>query len=450
MPAPRTRYTKSGGVNIAYQVIGDGPIDLVYTIGWVSNIDVIWEEPSYARFLERLASFTRLIIYDKRGTGLSDRVSVNELPTMEQRMDDVRAVMDAAGSEKAALLGISEGGPLCILMAATYPARVRALILIGAYAAGERAADAIGARTPEEWHRMITFLEENWGEEASNDALRARAPSVYNDPQFRRWWDRYLRSAASPGAVVALTEMNEQIDVRSALLAISVPSLILHADGDRAVFADNGRYLAQSIRGARYIEYASQDHLPWVVPSDANIVASAIEELLTGKHSEPEHKRLLVTVLYTDTVESTAQGAQIGDERWRNLIETHQRLAREEVERQRGRLLKWTGDGIVATFDGPARAIRAACNLRDALASHGISTRAGLHTGECEVIGDDLGGIAMSIGSRVESLASPGEVLVSSTVKDLVAGSGIEFADRGEHTLKGVPGQWRILAVERA
>ena len=451
MHTPRTQYARSGGVNIAYQVLGDGPVDLVYSIGWISNIDIIWEEPSYADFLQRLASFSRLIVFDKRGTGLSDRVSIDALPTMEERMDDVRAVMDAAGSSRAALMGISEGGTLVTLFAATYPERTEALIVIGGYASGRRAMEQVGARTEEEWDRMLTWLEKHWGDDAARDTLRDRAPSRFNDEAFRAWWARNLRLSASPAAAAAITRMNRDIDVRPALEAIRAPTLIVHASGDRAIRADNGRYLAREIKGARYIELDSIDHLPWATQRDADAVVAAIQELVTGTAAPAaDGKRQLATILYTDIVSSTEQAAAAGDRRWREVMEAHDAFARGEVQRARGRLVKTLGDGILATFDGPGRAVRCAASLREQARAAGIELRAGLHTGECEIIGDDIGGIAASIGARVSALAGPGEILVSSTVKDLVAGSGIEFADRGAHQLKGVPGEWRIYEVTHA
>jgi class 3 adenylate cyclase len=444
---PQTRYAKSGDLSIAYQVVGDGPIDLVYVIGWVSNIDVVWEEPSYERFLRRLASFSRLIIFDKRGTGLSDPVSTVDLPTMEQRMDDVRAVMDAAGSEKAALLGISEGGPLCLLFAATYPRRTEAVAVIGSYARAARTVDAVGARTAEQWDKELTWLQQHWGDEVARQTLRARAPSVYGDPLFRDWWGRYLRASASPGAAAALARMNRQLDVRPALDAVTVPTLVIHASHDGAIQADNGRFLAKRIAGARYIEMDSRDHLPWVIGKDADTVVAAVQELLTGKSDGHEPTRILATVLYTDMVDSTKTAAAMGDKQWRKVVTTHEEVARREVDRARGKLVKTMGDGVLAMFDGPARAVRCAVALRDAIKPLGIETRAGLHTGEVELVNDDIAGIASSIGARVMALAAGGEVLVPHTVKDLVAGSGIVFEARGQHALKGVPGDWSIYAV---
>lgn len=436
---PQTRYAKSGDVNIAYQVIGDGPIDVVFVMGWVSNIDYFWQEPSFARFLNRIASFSRLIIFDKRGTGLSDRVDVTQLPTLEQRMDDVRAVMDAAGSQKATLIGISEGGPMCALFAATYPKRTEALIMIGGYAGS-------GGAPSEHFAQWIDEIAQGWGGPVG---LKTRAPSMYKDERFRDWWASYLRASASPAAVIALTTMNFQIDVRAALPAITVPTLVLQAARDQVIPVEYGRYLARQIPGAKYVELDSQDHLCWVIEADADAVIGEVEELLTGERSGAEPDRVLATVLFTDIVSSTERMSEIGDRRWRELIEAHNMISLREIGHFRGRAIKNTGDGFLATFDGPARAIRCARAMGEALKQLGLEMRAGLHTGECEIIGDDMGGIAVHTGARVSALAGTGEILVSSTVKDLVAGSGIEFSDRGMHTLKGVPGEWRIYAVER-
>lgn len=450
MAAPTTLYAKSGGTSIAYQVVGDGPVDLVYVIGWVSNIETVWEEPSYESFLRRLASFSRLIMFDKRGCGLSDRVNLNDLPTMEQRMDDMRAVMNAAGSERAALLGISEGGPLCILFGATYPERTHSISVIGGYASGLHATAGIGARTDEAWDKMVAYLERHWGDDAARETLRDRAPSRYNDMAFRDWWARYLRLSVSPSAAVALTQMNRQIDVRAALDAISAPTLIMHGSADRCIPVDNGRYLGRSIKGAQYLEFDSQDHLPWVVQKDADLVIAAIEKLVTGRASarDEARDRVLATVLFTDVVASTERAAELGDRSWKDVSAAHLASARQIVEGARGNLIKTMGDGVLATFDGPARAIRCAFELGEALRPLGLEMRAGLHAGEIELMPDgDISGIAVSIGSRVSQLADGSEVLVSNTVKDLVAGSGIEFDDRGSHSLKGVPGEWHLYSA---
>ena len=445
MSAPITRYAKSDDVNIAYQVVGEGPIDLLFAMGWVSNIDEFWKEPGFARFLNRLAAFSRLIIFDKRGTGLSDRVPLDRLPTLEQRMDDVRAVLDAVGSRSAALMGVSEGGPMCALFAATYPERTRALVMIGSYACPMRADDQPWARTPDDVREMLEEIEHDWGGPLR---IQQRAPSVAHDERFRAWWSAYLRASASPGAAAALTRMNAAIDVRHVLPTIRVPTLIVHAAGDETVSVEHGRYMAARINGARYVELASRDHLPWVADTDA--IIAEIEELLTGERGTPGADRVLATVLFTDIVDSTGTAAALGDRRWREVVEAHTALSVEMITRHQGRVVKDRGDGFLATFDGPARAIRCACALSTAVRALGIRIRAGLHTGECEVIAGDVGGIAVHTGARVAGLAKGDEVLVSRTVKDLVAGSGIEFDDRGVHQLKGVPGEWRIYAVAQA
>jgi class 3 adenylate cyclase len=443
--APQTRYARSGDVSIAYQVVGDGPIDLVFVMGWVSNIDEFWTEPGFARFLHRLSSFSRLILFDKRGTGLSDRVPVDHLPTLEERMDDVRAVMDAAGSERAALVGVSEGGPLCALFAATYPERTRALVMIGSYARAMYAEHYPWGRTPEDLEATLKAIADGWGGPVG---LRVRAPSACDDPRFRDWWSSYLRASASPAAVVALSSMNHQIDITPVLPVIRVPALVIHAARDQTLRVENGRYLAEHIRGARYVELDSQDHLPWVM--DTDVITSEIEEFLTGERSAGASDRVLATVLFTDIVDSTGVAARLGDRRWREVLEAHTNATRDAVARHKGTVVKSRGDGYLAMFDGPARAIRCARALCDAMQPLGIEIRAGLHTGECEILSDDIGGIAVHTGARVSELAQANEVLVSSTVRDLVAGSGIEFEERGSHTLKGVPEQWRIFAVTRA
>ncbi len=438
---PETKYAKSGDVNIAYQVVGDGPFDLVLVPSAVSHLECNWEEPSYAQFLHRLASFSRLIMLDKRGTGLSDRVAVAELPTIEQRMDDVRAVMDAVGSERAALLGGSEGAAMTALFAATYPERTSALVLYGAVVKSR-----IGLRpTDEQLQPILDALERSWGQ-GINIALMA--PSRAGDEQFRRWWARYERLGASPGAYVAHFRMNIDINVTHVLSTIHVPTLILHRTGDRVVSVEEGRYLAQRIPGAKYVELPGIDHI-WMV-GDSDAILDEIQEFLTGVRPAPEPDRVLATVLFTDIVGSTQRAAQLGDRRWHELLDSYYALSRRELERFRGREVKTTGDGFLATFDGPARGIRCACAVSDAAEQLGLPIRAGLHTGECEVLGEDVGGIAVHIGARVAAEAAPGQVLVSSTVKDLVAGSGIGFEDRGPHRLKGVPEEWRLFAVEKA
>jgi class 3 adenylate cyclase len=440
--APKVRYTRSGEVNIAYQVLGEGPIDLVYVMGWVSHLEAFWMDPAQERFFRRLASFSRLILFDKRGTGLSDRVAINQLPTLEERMDDVRAVMDAVGSKRAALFGVSEGGPMCALFSATYPQRASALIMYGSYAKRVWDAEYPWAPTPEERQRWYDLLEQGWGGVVDINTL---APTAAGDPRFREWWATYLRMSASPGAALALGRMNTQVDIRHVLPTIRVPTLIVHRVGDRDIDVGGARYMATRIPGAKYVELPGDDHLPFV--GDQDSILDQVEEFLTGASHHFEPDRILATVLFTDIVGSTERAAALGDRRWRELLELHNRLVRGQLERFRGREVDTAGDGFLATFDGPARAIRCAIACRDELAQAGIQVKAGLHTGECELVGDKVRGISVHIGARVASLAAPGEVLVSSTVKDLVAGSGLEFEERGTHQLRGVPGEWRLFTV---
>jgi pimeloyl-ACP methyl ester carboxylesterase len=440
---PAIRYARSGDVNIAYSVFGEGPLDLVYVMGWVSHLEAFWDEPSCARFFRRLGSFSRVILFDKRGTGLSDRVPPRELPTLEQRMDDVRAVLDAVGSERTAIFGVSEGGPMSALFAATYPERTSALVMYGSYAKRIPSPDYPWAPTPEERARWLEQLEREWGGAVDLEAL---APSKVGDEAFESWWASYLRKGASPGAVVALGRMNTEVDIRQVLPTIRVPTLVLHRTGDRDAAVEGGRYIAEHVPRAKYVELAGDDHLPWVGDQDA--VVDEIEEFLTGNRHEPTADRVLATVLFTDIVGSTERAVELGDRRWRELLEAHHAEVRRRLERFRGREVDTAGDGFLATFDGPARAIAAACAIRDAVNALGLEIRAGLHTGECELVGEKIGGIAVHTGARVAAAAAPGEILVSSTVKDLVAGSGIGFEDRGLHELKGV-GTWRLYRVQR-
>ena len=440
---PVTRYAKSGEYSIAYQIIGDAPLDLVYVPGFVSHVEAVWEDPDYARFLDRLASFSRLIIFDKRGTGLSDRVPVKLLPTLEERMDDVRAVMDAAGSERAALFGVSEGGPMSMLFATTYPERVAALALYGTYAKRVRAADYPWAPTLEEHQDRLDVVERDWGGPVD---LEAWAPSNVNDERFKRWWAQYLRLGASPAAARAVLEMTLEIDVRDILPAIRVPTLVMHRTGDRRIDVGGSRYLAERIPNAHFVELDGVDHLIWV--GDYEAVAEEIGEFLTGTRQAAEPSRVLATVLFTDMVESTSRAVALGDARWRALISDHDRLVRAQLARFRGREIDRRGDGFLAIFDGPARAIRCALSIIERVHELGIQVRAGLHTGELDIIESGVAGIAVHTGARVMSLAGADEVLITSTVRDLVAGSGLSFSDRGIHELKGVPGSWRILRVE--
>ena len=436
MLMPETKYAKSGDVHIAYQVVGDGPTDLVFVPGFVSHVEEWWDEPRCARFCERLAAFSRLILFDKRGTGLSDRVA--EVPTLEQRMDDVRAVLQAVGSERAAVLGISEGGAMSALFAASHPERTSALVLYSTFAEFRS-----WVPSPQHLEHFLHAIDQQWG---TGQSLPRFAPSVADDPHFRRWWARHERAGASPGAAMALMRMNSEIDVRHVLGAIHVPTLILHRAGDVTVSVEAGRYQAAHIPDAKYIELPGVDHLPFVGDSEA--ILGEIEEFLTGVRPAVEPDRVLATVLFTDIVGSTSRAAELGDQRWRELLSDQRAAVRRELDRYRGREIDTAGDGFLATFDGPARAIRCACAIREAVRPLSLEVRAGLHTGEIELVGDGVAGIAVHIAARVAALAGSGEVLTSSTVKDLVAGSGLHFGDRGSHTLKGVPDQWHLFEVQ--
>ncbi len=445
---PETRYARSGDVSIAYQVTGEGPFDVVFVPGFVSNVEYGWEEPSLARFYERLASFSRLILFDKRGTGLSDRVK--DVPTLETRMDDVRAVMDAAGSERAAIMGVSEGGPMAALFAATYPERTFTAVLYGSPSRYVWAPDYPWGATLEEYRRHLEEVERRWGTpEYSDELLQWLAPSVADDGGFKRWFRTYARLSASPGAARDLERMNMEIDVRQVLPAIRLPTLVLNRAEDRA---DRARHMAAQIPGARYVELPGRDHAPWV--GDADALVDAVREFVTSvweerAWEEAEPDRVLATVLFTDIVGSSERAASLGDRAWRELLERHHELVRRQLARFRGREVDTAGDGFFASFDGPARGIRCACAIVESMPELGLDVRAGLHTGECELADGKVAGIAVHTGARVASHAQPGEVLVSSTVKDLVAGSGIAFEERGTRELKGIPGEWRLYAVER-
>jgi pimeloyl-ACP methyl ester carboxylesterase len=438
---PKTRYAKSGDLHIAYQVIGEGPFDLVWIPGFVSNVDYYWEMPVLPRLLERLASFSRLILFDKRGTGRSDPVAT--VPTLEQRMDDVRSVMDAVGSERAALLGVSEGGPTSLLFAATYPERTRALVLYGTSPRLTEAPDWPSGWTQKEMRGWFEEIERGWGEGALLDRF---APSALTDPEMRKMWGDYQRAGASPAMGRALLQSFAEIDARHVLPAIRVPTLLLHRTGDALIPVEGSRYMAAQIPGARLVEFPGNDHIPIV--GDPDPIWDEIEEFLTGTPPERETDRVLATVLFTDVVGSTERAAELGDRRWGDLLGRYYAAARRELGRFRGQEIDTAGDGLFASFDGPARAIRCASSIRGSVRPLGLEIRAGLHTGECERIGEKVGGIAVHIGARVAANAAPGEIVVSSTVKDLVVGSGICFRDRGPHVLKGVPGEWRLFAVE--
>jgi class 3 adenylate cyclase len=429
-------------VSIAYQVHGEGPVELVFVPGFVSHVELIWTEPTVAAFFRRLASFARLVVFDKRGQGLSDRFG--RPPTLEDSMDDLRAVMDAAGCERPAILGISEGGPMSALFAATHPERIASLVLYGTYARMVAAPDypeGIPETWLENWERII---RSEWGTPVG---LELWAPSAVGDAGFEEWWARLLRYGTSPAGAIALMGLYRELDVRVALASIETPTLVVHSSSDKMVPVAQGRYLADHIAGSRFIELDSQDHLAF---TSAEPLLDEVEEFLVGSRGAAQSERALATILFTDLVGSTAMAAELGDSRWRRLLERHDAAVRRQLALHRGREVKTVGDGFLATFDGPARAIRCAAALRGDLDSLGLELRAGIHTGEVELIGEDVGGIAVNIGARIGAEAGAGEVLVSSTVRELVVGSGLEFADRGLRALKGVPGEWRLFAVASA
>jgi pimeloyl-ACP methyl ester carboxylesterase len=438
---PETRYAKSGDVHIAYQVLGEGPIDLIFVPGFVSNVEATWQQTARAAFFRRLASFSRLILFDKRGTGMSDRTS--QIFTLEQRMEDVNAVLDAVGSERAALFGTSEGGPMSILFAASHPQRTSALVVFGSYAKRSWAEDYPFGWSNERWDKVLGAMERNWGTPKGVD-LEMWAPSIARDAERAAKSAAYFRAAASPGAALAVMGMNRDIDVRRVLPSVRVPTLILHRVDEKVIDVEHARYLAKHIPGAKLVELPGVDHIFWVGDGDA--ILDQVELFLTGQRHAAEPERVLATVQFTDIVQSTERAAALGDRRWRGVLEQFQSMVREALREHRGREIDTAGDGFLAAFDGPARAIRCAASIRAGARAHGLETRAGVHTGECELIGGKLGGIAVHIGARVAGMAAAGEIVVSQTVKDLVAGSGLTFAERGTHSLKGVPGEWRLYA----
>ncbi len=438
---PETKYAKSGDVHIAYQVFGEGELDVVVVPGYTSHIELLWEHEPAARSLQGLASFARVITYDRRGSGLSDPVP--DAPTLEERMDDVRAVMDAAGSERAALLGISEGGSMSILFAATYPERVQALVLCGAMARSTWAPDYPWASRAEDLIESgLELIAPHWGE---GSVLEVAAPSIAGDPEATRFFARMERASVSPGMLEQLVRMFLEIDVRDVVPSVQAPTLVLHRVHDRLVNVRNGRWLAEHLPNARLVELPGDDHILWY--QHPELAFGEIQEFLTGVRFEPEPERMLATVVFTDIVDSTATAASLGDAAWRSLLEAHARDVSRALDRFGGRQVKNTGDGFLATFDGPARAIRCARAILDSSSEQGLRVRAGVHTGEIEVMGDDIGGMGVHIAARVSALAGPSEVLVSRTVKDLVAGSGLAFDERGAHELKGVPDTWELYAA---
>ena len=431
---PRTQYAKSGDVHIAYQVFGEGAVDLVFVPGFVSHIENYWDEPSFARWLRRLGSFSRVIMFDKRGTGLSDQVS--ELPGMDQRMDDVRAVMDAVGIERAAIFGISEGGSLSTLFAATHPERSQALIIYGGFA-----QFSSWFPTQEALESLIEYIDKNWG---SGESMPMFAPTKEGDLAFQQWWGKFERLGASPAAAITLMRMNNQIDITEILPSINVPTLVIHRKDDVTVNVEGGRLLAERIPEAKYVELSGSDHLPFVGENSDRIL-DEMERFLTGETSTPSVERVLATVVFTDIVGSTARAQTLGDRAWGDLQDLHDKAVRKELARFRGNEVKWTGDGFLAAFDRPARAIQCALTIVSTVRALGIEVRAGIHTGEVDFVKNDIRGIAVHIASRVADLANGGDVVVSRTVKDLVAGSGISFQDYGTHELKGVPEQWKLF-----
>ncbi len=454
MDSPEVRYARSGAVNIAYQVIGAGAVDLLYIPGWISHLDLYWEEPAVSRWLRRLAAGFRLILFDRRGTGLSDRVPDDELPTLEGRMDDARAVLDAAGSEQAAVLAQGYGCPLAIVFAATYPERTRALILYSAVAkAGLSTDDYPWGSTPEEQDAWLTESAERWGtEEFAREWLRRLAPSAAGDPHQIAWYARVMRASATPSASERFSEMNALMDVRALLPLLHVPTLVLQRKdvvapkgGVDVRALEEGEYVAERIPGAKLVVLPGQDYLPWV--GDQEALVSEVAAFVTGTRPATEPDRVLLTVLFTDIVDSTGALARVGDQRWSELLAEHYLFVQQALERFRGREVDRAGDGVFATFDGPGRAIRCACEISREVRRLGLEIRAGVHTGECELDVDRVSGIAVHIGARIAALAAPGEVLVSSTVKDLVAGSELRFRERGLTGLKGIPGEWHLHAL---
>jgi class 3 adenylate cyclase len=443
---PEIHYTRNGDIALAYQVLGDGPIDLVFLPAFITNLEIAWENPLYARFLRRLASFSRLILMDRRGTGLSDRISPEDLPPLEVLMDDLAVVLDAVGSERAALFGFADSGCLCAMFAATYPDRVTALVLFAVTAVGVATDDFPWQWTEDEWDEYFQELAAGWGTRAyAEKVVPWFYPSLAEDAHFIAWYARFMRQAASPNSVEAMERIWHLIDIRPILPTIRTPTLVMHRTDDRVEYVQGGRDFAERIPGARFVELPGGDNPPWI--GDQEVVLDEVEEFLTGKRHSPETDRVLATVVFTDIVGSTEKAAALGDHRWGELLTQHRERVRAELERFRGREIQTVGDGFLATFDGPARAVRCASAIAEGVLDLGIEIRAGVHTGEIELDGDEIRGIAVHIGARVGALAGSSEVFVSSTVKDLVAGSGLVFEDAGEHELKGVPDRWRLFRV---
>ncbi len=440
MARPRTQYTNAGDISIAYQVVGDGPIDLVYAQGWLTNIEYAWESPHYADFLTKLSRFSRLILFDKRGTGLSERnVGIS---TLEQRTEDITAVLDAVGSETTALFGVSEGGNMSAMFAATYPERTRGLVLNGTSARGSWAPDYPWRSKPEEIEQFIAYMRRNWGKPF---ALDEAAPSMANNPAAREWWGAYIRNAASPKTAELITRLNAQIDIREVLPTISTSTLVINRENDAWGVTDEARYIANLIPNATLKILPGADHLPWY--GDQDRLVGEIEEFLTGQRETSSGERVLLTVLITDIVGSTERAAALGDSKWRALLDRHDAIVRQRVSAFGGQTINTTGDGFITSFAGPTRAIQCAEAIRVDLARLDMEIKAGVHTGECERRGADLGGLAVHIAARILDYAAPGQTLVSGTVKDLTVGSGLELTPAGTQSLKGVPGQWPLYSA---
>jgi class 3 adenylate cyclase len=439
---PRTKYARSGDVRIAYQITGDGPFDVVWAPGTMSHLDLDWESPPRALFFERFSKFCRLIRFDKRGTGLSDRPL--KMATLEERTDDIRAVMDDIGIERANIFGISEGGSMACLFAASYPQRVNFLLVWGAQARWIASPDHPWGQTQREHDEMVAMIDDEW---PSFDYLTGPGAGLGRDadPAFIESVGRYMRAAASPSAVRAYEIMNGQIDTRPILPSIQAPTLVMNRTGDPCARIEAARDMASRIPGSKFKEYPGNSHS--MMLDDMETVLSDIQEFITGERPIDSYDRILATVLFVDIASSTERAAALGDTRWRNVLNSYYVIVRKEFSRFRGRERNTTGDGFLATFDGPARGIRCALAITQIVKQLGIDVRASVHTGECELMGDNVGGIAVHIGARVMAQAEPGAVIVSGTVKDLVSGSGIDFEDRGVHELKGVPGEWRLFAA---
>jgi pimeloyl-ACP methyl ester carboxylesterase/DNA-binding winged helix-turn-helix (wHTH) protein/class 3 adenylate cyclase len=439
---PETRYARNGDVNIAYQVVGDGPVDVVFVMGWVSHLEYFWRHHAFASFLEKLTKFSRLILFDKRGTGLSDRVPLEHLPTLEQRMEDVHAVMDAVGSESAVLVGVSEGGPMCALFAATYPERTSGLVMIGTYAKRIRDDDYPWAPTEEQRNAFFELMQRDWGKPVGIDE---RAPSLIHDQEFRDWWAEYLRMGASPGAAVALTKMNAEIDVRDVLPLVRVPTLVIHRSGDMCLKVEEGRYVAKQIPNAKYVELGGIDHLPFV--GDQDEILAEIEQFVSEGQFAVEHDRVLATVMSITFADAEGERKRRGEADWSAFVAASREFVRQRLKVFKGREVHVGDDETLAAFDGPARAIRCAIEINEAAIRQNVTLAIGLHTGECDVVGDTYSGVAVQLARHVRERSTDGNIIVSRTVKDLVAGSGLKFKELGMHTFEGVEGKWRLFRV---